>query len=155
MQIHPFQTCAIAVDVAYSIHTTDCLTKGCTSCAIIYSCTNICNKQNNVISQISYIRFFWRIYIRVCAHINTHLALTVEKYNCQTWEMQAINNVEVSAPSPFSTWREFLIVTIDLNSMKEEYITNLPIHISQQFQQAFTRSRILGIKQMEQHIRLA
>jgi hypothetical protein len=60
--------------------------------------------------------------------------------------MQAINNVEVSAPSPFSTWLEFLIVTIDLNSMKEEYITNLPIHISQQFQQAFTRSRILGIK---------
>jgi len=38
--------------------------------------------------------------------------------------MQAINNVEVSAPSPFSTWREFLIVTIGLNSMKEEYIIN-------------------------------
>jgi hypothetical protein len=69
--------------------------------------------------------FFWIIYIRVCAHINTHLALTVEKYNCQTWEMQAINNVEVSAPSPFSTWREFLIVTIDLNSMKEDI---LPIY---------------------------
>jgi len=54
--------------------------------------------------------------------------------------MQAINNVEVSAPSPFSTWREFLIVTIGPNSMKEEYITNFPFHISQQYQQAFTRS---------------
>jgi hypothetical protein len=60
--------------------------------------------QQIVLPQDAHLGFFLEYILHpVCIHINTYLALIVEKYNCQTWEMQAINNVEVSTPSPFST----------------------------------------------------